>query len=326
MPINVHLWTYNHQMVGISDQVEYFRSAFAQNGYSATVGNQPHETALNVVIENFSFATSAVLSEFCERTGKRVAVVMTEHIDFVDGEILMHGEKLWNSNDYMHPASQVERLRNLVSVLKYIKIFFILGDLPELRNISDFMCGSNVRPIAFPRLHRVGKMIEPKADLMFTGAVTQYRGSLLSYLRAMDLTVQHPSGLVDHDARDRLNRKSRLVLNLPQRKDWRWLSSMRIFAALRCGRATVSLGTDDTCEMAKCTYQINIDEAGWEELLTSYVNDWQGLYEKAHADYTAMAVEFERKHPFPHDLMEFWAITDGISTRRANGSSGRGVI
>lgn len=313
-------------MVGISDQVEYFRSAFTQNGCSVTVGNQPHETALNVVIENFSSTTSAILAAFCERTGKRVAVVMTEHIDFVDGEILMHGEKLWNSNDYMHPALQVGRLRHLVSIQKYIKAFFILGDLPELKNISDFMCGIKVWPIAFPRLQRVSKMIEPRADLMFTGAITQYRGSLLSYVRAINLKVEHPSGLVDHDARDRLNRNSRLVLNLPQRKDWRWLSSMRIFAALRCGRATVSLGTDDTCEMAKCTYQINIEEAGWEDLLTSYVDDWWGMYDKAHADYTAMAVEFERKHPFPHDLMQFWAITDGLSSKRNLGQAGQGVL
>ncbi len=325
--IKVHLWVYNHPFFGISDQVAFFVMAFSQNGYEVTLGENPRDDALNVVIENFSIESKEKLQAYCKANRSRVAVIMTEHIDFVDRKIIVHGEPLWSQNDYMHPATQVNRLRNLFSLQPFIRCLFVLGDLPELRNIDEVLIGAEVRKIPFPRLDMVDTASSaPEYNFLFTGFHTEYRQKVMSALSGLDLEVRSPMGFVSHEKRDALNGEAKLILNIPQRKSWRWLSSMRILAALRCGRATVSLGTDDTCEMAKCTYQINIDEAGWTDLLTSYVDDWRGLYEKAHADYTAMAVEFERKHPFPHDLMQFWAITDGLSSKRNLGQAGQGVL
>ena len=88
----VHLWIYNHSFYGISDQIEYFLQAFRQHGYVVSVGRKPHQSALNVVIENFSAQTRNTLIEFCTRTRKRVAMIMTEHIDFVNRNILIHGD------------------------------------------------------------------------------------------------------------------------------------------------------------------------------------------------------------------------------------------
>jgi hypothetical protein len=325
--IKVHLWVYNHPLFGISDQVAFFVMAFSQNGYEVTVGEHPRSDALNVVIENFSKETKETLQNFCRENHAKVAIIMTEHIDFISDKLFFHGEKLWTNSDYMHPTTQIIRLRNLISLQPFIKFFFVLGDLPELRNIEDVLTGIEVRKIPFPKLVLLdNSSSKPEFSFLFTGFHTEYRRNLMDALSGLDLEVRSPMGFVSHEKRDEMNAQAKLILNIPQRKGWRWLSSMRILAALTCGRATVSLGTNDTCEMSKCTYQIDIEQTGWSDLLASYVNDWQGLYEKAHADYTAMAVEFERKHPFPHDLMEFWAITDGISSRRASGSSGRGVI
>jgi hypothetical protein len=313
----VHLWIYNHSLYGISDQIEYFVGAFRQNGYTVSVGRKPADMALNVVIENFSSRTRDTLIEFCSRTRKRVAVIMTEHIDFVARRILIHGDPLWTDNDYMHPATQVERLKCLMSCQPYIRFFMVLGDLPELRNFADMMVGADVRAIPFPRIdhgdhHEGDEAQRPKYDLLFSGYLTQYRERLLQQAALPGLSLASPRKFVARRKRDQLNRSTKIVLNLPQREGWRWLSLMRVMAALRCGRATVSLGTHDTSRIAACTYQLDLHDIRWKDELKTYVADWATAYHKMYESYCRMAGGFEQTHPFPHDIMEVWAITDRV--------------
>jgi hypothetical protein len=273
--------------------------------------------ALNVVIENFSSQTRDTLIEFCSRTRKRVAVIMTEHIDFVARRILIHGDPLWNDNDYMHPATQVERVKCLMSCQPYIKFFMVLGDLPELRNFADMMIGADVRTIPFPRIDHHDQSDETrrlKYDLLFTGYVTEYRERLLAEAALPGLLLASPRKFVSRKKRDQLNRFTKLVLNLPQREGWQWLSVMRVMAALRCGRATVSLGTHDASRIAACTYQLDLYNSSWKDKLKSYVADWATAYHEMYEGYCRMAGDFEQTHPFPHDMMEYWAITDRVRT------------
>jgi hypothetical protein len=313
----VHLWIYNHSFFGISDQIEYFVQSFRQNGYVTSVGREPSDSALNVVIENFSAQTRDTLVNFCSRARKRVAVIMTEHIDFLDRRIFIHGDPLWSANDYMHPATQTERLRCLMSCQPHIKFFMVLGDLPELRNFADMMIGAEIRPIPFPKIDRaadggIGEAPQPRNDLLFTGFVTEYRERLLPELAALGLSVASPRKFVPRKLRDQLNRSAKIVLNIPQRERWRWLSLMRVIAALRCGRATVSLGTSDTSRFAACTYQLDLDRPGWKDELKAYVANWTTAYDEMYEGYCQLAKDFEQEHPFPHDMMEFWAITDRV--------------
>jgi hypothetical protein len=312
----IHLWTYNHSPYRISDQVDYFTRAFRQHGYQTSVGRSPSDSALNVVIENFSERTRKTLIDFCTRTRKRVAVIMTEHIDFLDRRILIHGEPLWNANDYMQPATQVERLQCLMSCRPYIRFFMVLGDLPELRNFGDMMPGVDLRAVAFPRLDRAvhdgNGPGRPKHDLLFTGAATEYRERLLQSARSLGLSVDSPRGFASPEKRDCLNQSARIVLNIPQRESWRWLSLMRVIAALRCGRATVSLGTGDTSAIAACTYQLDLLDTDWRDRLKAYVGDYDTAYDRAYEGYCRLAADFEAQNPFPHDLIETWAITDRV--------------
>ena len=315
--LRVHLWIYNHSLYGISDQIEYFAGAFGHNGYTVSVGRKPVDMALNVVIENFSSQTRDTLIEFCSRTRKRVAVIMTEHIDFVARRILIHGDPLWTDNDYMHPAIQVERLRCLMSCHQYIAFFMVLGDLPELRNFAQMMVGAEVRAIPFPRIdhrhqHERDEAQPPRYDLLFSGYVTQYRKRLLAEAALPGLSLTSPRKLVSRKKRDQLNRLTRIVLNLPQREGWQWLSLMRVMAALRCGRATVSLGTHDTSRIAACTYQLDLHDPGWKDELKTHVADWATAYQKMYEGYCRMAADFEQTHPFPHDMIEYWAVTDRV--------------
>src|SRR3972149_10115312 len=120
----IHLWVYNHPFTGISDQVEFFFAALRQHGYSVSMGRQPSDLALNVVIENFTAHSGGVLMDYCRSSRKRVAVIMTEHLDFDAGQIFIHGDPMWSDNDYMQPATQLNRIRYLMDCLPYLRCFF----------------------------------------------------------------------------------------------------------------------------------------------------------------------------------------------------------
>lgn len=314
----VHLWIYNHPFHGISDQVDFFISALKQHGYIVSVGRQPSNSSLNVVIENFCSETSHELTQFCQSTRKKVAVIMTEHIDFDEEEIFIHGQQLWNKNDYMHPATQVARLRYLMECIPYIRCFFVLGDLPELRNMSSMLPGINVHTIPFPSLEPVSfdnrdNKRNISNDLLFTGAKTEYRSSIYSVLQKDGVSITWPNKFISRRKRNKLSSSSKIILNIPQRADWHWISLMRVIAALRSGRATVSLGTEDQSRIASCCVQMDMNEEQWPELLKERIKDWQTSYHQSYENYMTMAEDFERKHGFPHVLLEYWATTDGLS-------------
>lgn len=310
----VHLWVYNHAYFGISDQVDFLVLALQQQGYPISVGTQPSEDRLNIVIENFDEPARDTLIEFCSRHDKRVAVIMTEHLDFLDERLYIHGDPLWNNNDYMHPTMQVARIQHLFECLPYICALLVLGDLPELINMDQLLPGVPVRTISFPQLQQIEPDVANdtrQTDLLFTGAVTDYRGKMIEQLRAQGFSLACPQRFVSHEERDALNRSARLVLNIPQRVEWRWLSLMRIIAALRVGRVTVSLGTADTSQIAACCPQLELGP-DWLSELRAYVQGADALYIDMHGRYQAMAQRFALANPFPHDLFAYWQLTDHL--------------
>lgn len=318
----VHLWIYNHPFHGISDQIEYFLAVMRQNDYQVSLGRKPRIDALNVVIENFSENTSRTLINFCRNSGKRVAVIMTEHIDFIKGQIYIHGDPLWSDNDYMNPATQFARIKNLMDCAKYLRCFFVLGDLPELLNINDVFPGVAVRTLPFPKLQSLSltDLVQgnnPAVDLAFTGYVTNYRADLLKQLET-EMSVTCPGTFVSRSARDDFNRLARIVLNIPQRKEWKWLSLMRILAALRCGRATVSLGTADNSKISACCIQLDITQVDWLDKLREYAFQWDKTYHLTIENYEAMVVAFEYEKPFPNDVFDYWAVIEQCHFKSTN--------
>jgi hypothetical protein len=242
---------------------------------------------------------------------------MTEHLDFVGEQIYIHGDPLWQDNDYMHPATQFARIKNLMDCTPYICSFIVLGDLPELKNLDLIFSGITVRSIPFPSLeqqpHRIGGLSASNvSDLVFTGFMTTYRHEILSRIEKK-LDVSCPRKFVSRRVRDSLNRASKIVLNIPQRRDWRWLSLMRIIAALRCGRATISIGTMDDSKMAACCTQLDIEGADWVDTLCGQVENWESLYDRSVESYGEMADAYVKKVGFPHDLFDYWTIVECLS-------------
>lgn len=309
----LHLWVYNHPLSGIGDQLVFFWLLMKQQGYRVTMSRRPRLDALNVIIENFSEDSSQTLIEFCERTGKRVAIIMTEHLDLSDDELLIHGLPLRNKNDYMAPETQLMRIKNLMDCAPWLRAIFTLGDLPELKGSALMFPGIPVRTLPFPALHRIAVAAEtPQNDFAFSGGSTVFRTRILQKVAAshsLIQTTQYPS----RKRRDQINASARIVLNVPQRLGWRWLSPMRIIAALNCGRATVSIATEDTSWISRCCLQLPGPDWPWR--LAEARNNWIGEYLTASERYESMRLDFLAERGFPTDLFEYWSLLERSSLK-----------
>jgi hypothetical protein len=121
-----------------------------------------------------------------------------------------------------------------------------------------------------------------------------------------------PRKFVSRNRRNAINRLGKVIVNIPQRGGWQWLSLMRIIAGLQTGRATVSLGTHDLSHIASCCTQLDIQDHDWVDKMKQCVDDWKSLYMRDLINYAAMAQKYERERPFPHDVFEYWSTTDRV--------------
>lgn len=310
LSIPIHIWTYNHPINGITDQIDFLVMVCSENGYLVSIGNKPNIDALNIVIENFSNKSRDILIKFCKRYKKLVAIVMTEHLDFEinTSQVLMHGDRLNTMNDYMHPLMQIKRIKHLIECREYISCFLTLGDLPILKNFHKMLPNINLYRIIFPMIAKCDITTDNlKTDLLFTGTLTVYREQLLKKLRDNNFSIYYPQRLLSKDKHHALNVSSKVILNLPQRVTWQWLSSMRILAGLKAGRMTVSLQTNDTSKISRCCQQLNYKDSDWVSQLQLSIINWQNNYQKCLDNYYLMRKEFVAKNPFPHNFFLYWA-------------------
>jgi hypothetical protein len=312
---SIRLWIFNHRVRGISDQVDFFVQAMRMNGYQVTVSNRPAENSLNIVIESFDYDSFMRVADFCQMRNKRVAIIATEHMDFVGGDLFFHGRVLDGTyDDYMHPASKRTRLRYLAVLTEHASAFLRLGDLPELLGIKRMFPGMAVYSIPFPTLiardRGVGtrRHLGPQYDFSFCGNMTDYRQKILRDIGRHYRVVVIDSQM-SRRVRDGANASSRLVLNIPQRADWKWISTMRVWAALRCERATVSIidsGSDSERGLiARASVNISAKDVDGD-YLRAVVSSSERVYEQMLGYYLNLAGE-PMNLPFPVAFFELWA-------------------
>lgn len=306
----VRLWIFNHDIRGITEQVEFFVLSMRQYGYSVAVSKHPDPEALNVVIENFNHDSLDRIREFCRTYGKRVAVIHTEHLDFTAQGVEFHGQALGLVDDYMSFPVKRIRLLCLSLLTEYVSCFFRLGDLPALAGISEMYPGIPIYSIPFPALPAVAcrnvlqRRDEPAYDFIFSGKLTSYRRQVLEKI-SNRYRARVLEALVSRHRRDWANFDARFVLNIPQREDWKWVSSMRVLAALRCGRATVSLNTALSDQISPFCINLSISEAAGPasaSLLASY----QSIYSEKMYSYNEFAHSASNAR-FPSDVFRLWA-------------------
>lgn len=312
----VHLW--NQSLGWIDDQISFFCDSFEQNGYAASVANTPRTNALNFLVENITEENQASLADFCTTHHKRLCIIMTEHIDVEGGELLFHGEPFGRQSDYIPTTHKLARFGRLVANKDYFSGFAVLGDLPRLRGLSTFFPDTEKFTIPFPDLDYVPskKKARTTHDLLFTGYLTKYRSQVLATLQDAGFSTWTPGKIVTVKDRDAYNKQAQMILNIPQDENWLWLSPMRVMAGLRCGRATISLATQDKSEIVGCTCPLDMGKPDWAKILSNYVHNARQSYEKAHADYTTIAQRFREKFPFPHHFLDSWAAGENNVTRK----------
>lgn len=311
----IRLWVFNHPIRGITDQIDFFVRAMRVNGYQVTVSNRPAQNSLNIIIENFDHDSFMRVAEFCRMRHKRVAIIATEHMDFVGRDIVFHGHVLDGKyDDYMHPVAKRTRLRYLALLTEHTSAFLRLGDLPALLGINRMFPGMAVYSIPFPTLVArdrgigIQSRFGPQYDFAFCGKITDYRQKILG-----DVGRHYRVVVIDSQksrrVRDGANASSRLVLNIPQRADWKWISAMRVWAALRCERATVSINdsSSDSERGVIAGACVNIrakDVHG--DYLRAVVNSSEQVFEQMLAYYLNLVGE-PMNPAFPEAFFDLWA-------------------
>lgn len=306
----IRLWIFNHGIRAITEQVEVFLYVMRTHGYSVTVSKNPSPSSLNVVIENFDEVSFRTVTSFCNKFRKRVAIIVTEHLDFINGQVYFHGRAVdAKYDDYMHGVVKRARLLYLTLLTEYTYCLLRLGDLPALVGIEKMFPGLPVFSLPFPPIvpakrAKIGKEgCGPQFDLVFSGKVTEYRKKILARF-AKSYRTNIIDTAVSRRCRDAANVDGRLVLNIPQREDWRWVSSMRVIAALRCRRATLSVNTENGGQIAPACFNVRDTDIGGARIRMA-LDNYETVYAGCADSYEKMRTCRESPK-FPAGMLDVW--------------------
>jgi hypothetical protein len=174
---------------------------------------------------------------------------MTEHLNLKDNE-LKYGIYNLTHREYIGNIDQ--RVFSLFALSEYIMGYFTLGELPFLDDIEKILFTNQVYRVNYPKIKpcnevEFGKL---KFDLGFTGVITPYREEVINTLKSKYKIFFAP---IVFDEKKRLEnvRKSKCVINIPQNKEWVWVSPMRIIYNLQVGIPSFHYGKGDNTEFYK---------------------------------------------------------------------------
>lgn len=307
----LHIWTFNNPIRGISDQIEFLLDSVSENGYKASVSRRPSVQGLNIIIENLDESTLAVVAKFSRDTGKRLAVVVTEHMDFKDGKILFHGAPLESPSEYMHPVSKQIRLIHLFLARPYVRYLLKLGDLPSLEGVDRMFPSIPILTLPFPYIKAANRAArgggEPQYDFVFAGNLTRYRERVLAMFSGR-FSLYVVKRALSRRQRDAAYSRARVVLNIPQDPDWVWVSSMRVLAAWRCGRPVINVGNAASGEVAPFCCNVP-DVEGGEALLRVVVGRYREEAARQMQQYHLFCGRTEAP-AFPHAALWAWSVVE----------------
>lgn len=309
--LKIRLWVFNNPIRGITDQLEFLIRSLKSKGYSVSIANQPAPDALNILIENLNEKTYQILKKFCNTTNKQIAVVMTEHIDFIDGRIYFHGLPFHTPTEYMHALTRRARLLHLLIAKNYLRCFIRLGDLPALLGLEEMFPGIPIVTLPFSPIpiensttHKNGNTTR---DLVFTGAITAYRRQVLKDLEK-HFNILISDRQVSKRRRDIINSQAKAVLNIPQDAEWKWVSSMRIMAAWRCGRPAINIGLGLNGILGKYCANVPANEQAYKTII-GIINNPVDSFLQQKAEYDRYILS-ESNGTFPSAHFGIWALAE----------------
>lgn len=305
----IHLNLFNISHINyVTDQVEFILSIFKQNGYQVSVGNEFKDDALNILIECFdeahnqNFPKTEKVIEYCKKNNKKVAVIMTEHIDFIDKKIYAYSLPI-NEIDKKHYNPFInKRIISLMAMSPYIRHFLTLGEFPKLKNFHE-MIGKTPIMIPYPKLKEVSKKNDLNVDFVFSGKNTPYRSQILKQISDLSFSVENNAydKILSRKKRNELISKAKVNLNIPQDENWLYPSMLRIILALSLGKITISINNKESKEDSGNFYaKVNINNL---EELRNYLDQPDIYYKKFLKSYNEEA----DKKIFPQDYFKIWA-------------------
>ena len=243
----VNICILNNPFVGVSDQLEYLRCYFNENKIKFKVTRRLDPGCINIVFENFNRSTRDYLLQFYKTYNKRIIILMTEHIDFIDSQILFHG-KHWLNSNYMSVETQLKRLQNLLELTSCVSFFVTLGDLPFLKGLENMIPEISILRVPFPSSKMFKSFnschLNYEYDFLFNGYVTDFRKEIIGLI-GKHFTISELSNIYTSRQRAERLRKAKVILDIPQAADWMWVSPMRIMNALKNGKLCVHIGKVD---------------------------------------------------------------------------------
>jgi hypothetical protein len=313
------IWIFNNPIRGITEQLEFICLALGQHGYNVSISNRPSPSAINILIENLNEKTLPVVQQFCTTYNKKIIVVMTEHVNYVNNSIYFHGIALRHPSEYMHSLTKRARLLHLLYARNHIRCFIRLGDLPELIGMDVMFTGIPIITLPFPRIEvadRRAKGDKSSPDgLMFSGAITNYRQKVLGELSG-NFEIRYLEKLLSRRRRDAANASVKAVLNIPQEPGWKWISTMRILAAWRCGRPVINIGEELEGEIAEFCLNVPDTESN-VALISDALENAEALFQKQKSSYDQFVLS-EKNQYFPSGLFNIWGSFEGECSIRVS--------
>ena len=265
--VNRNLVTYQT----ISSQIECLRSAIEGEGVEFEICQDLKQGKSNFLIEGFEDPSIEEIREFHSRTGERIFLILTEHMEFINGELFWNTESIRSNSEYM--PLKIVRLKKLVDLLPYVQGFLTIGHLPELKDIEKYFPSvplyraplSEALPMQTKRNFSLSKAI-------FFGRLTKFREQML-----VQLSDTFNIHVVDtFPPQDRLikiieQRGIGTSISIPQYPDWKWESPIRTLIALNANVLPINIWPDDNHHRSLMTidYQMDFFSQDREEIFTS---------------------------------------------------------
>lgn len=295
MKPTINLCVFNHPRPFILDQIWFAEEVFGRNGYELISSSTLKPDCLNLLIENFLEEHAEFLAGFCRKFSKQVGIIMSEHIELGPFGFSFNAAPLQNV-DYIGNMSQ--RLFSLLSLVDCVFSFFTMGELPELRTWREVIPNCSVYRLPYPSIVKAIQAPEQQTfDVVFTGQLTAYRQEILKEVAAKHTLLQ-PGFLKSEEERARSYAQAKVALNIPQHKNWPWISTMRVIFGLRAGTPTVHLGRRDATMFSNAILEpVDLDGA---------VRDHTILFQRQIAAYEKF-VQSPENFRFPDGVFQAWA-------------------
>jgi hypothetical protein len=277
---DVVLTSFNHgNPNAISDQL-FFLQEILRGRCNFRFSNELVEADYIVLIEYFDQKTLNKMNEYLLRNkNSKIIVVLTEHIDLIQDQLLFHGKSIHTDNDYMTPADKSLRIEGLLKTRFLVDFYITLFDLPELVGFDRLLPGKKVVRLSGYSIRKIFNQTKPEYDFIFFGKLTDYRKDILEKL-IKSYSVRIESKFInEYELADLIN-KSSVVLNIPQDKDWKWLSIMRCLRSLNLGRPVINFSLTSIGNTNNFVESIAIDDALFYQKLDNHLLQSKKLFEK----------------------------------------------